>query len=109
MSVLPEKDQNAVQSAMQQRVLESDKFPEIRFESTSISRIDNGKWAVTGNLTLHGRTNSITVNAHREADAYVGQANIKQTQFGIQPVSAAGGAVKVKDELKIEFLIVPSK
>jgi hypothetical protein len=30
-------------------------------------------------------------------------------QFGIHPVSAAGGAVKVKDELKIDFVIVVGK
>jgi polyisoprenoid-binding protein YceI len=109
MTVLPEKDQEAVQSTMQKCVLESAKFPEIRFESTSVDRIDSGKWKITGNLTLHGKTNSITVDVHDEAGAYLGQAKIRQTQFGIQPVSAAGGAVKVKDELRIDFVIVASK
>ena len=56
MTVLPEKDQEAVQSTMQKSVLESAKFPEIRFESTAVHKIDDGKWAVTGNLTLHGKT-----------------------------------------------------
>jgi polyisoprenoid-binding protein YceI len=98
-----------VQSTMQKSVLESGKFPEIRFESTSVDRIDSGKWKITGNLTLHGKTNSITVDVHDEAGAYLGQARIRQTQFGIQPVSAAGGAVKVKDELRIDFVIVASK
>jgi len=109
MTVLPEKDQEAVQSTMQKGVLESDKFPEIRFESTSVHKIDDGKWAVTGNLTLHGKTSSITVDVHEEAGAYVGETSIRQTQFGIQPVRAAGGAVKVKDQLKIDFVIVAGK
>jgi polyisoprenoid-binding protein YceI len=39
MTVLPEKDQEAVQSTMQKSVLESGKFPEIRFESTSIRQV----------------------------------------------------------------------
>jgi hypothetical protein len=30
---------------------------------------------------------------------------LKQTDFGIQPVSVAGGTIKVKDELEIEFTI----
>ena len=41
--------------------------------------------------------------------AYVGAAIFRQTQFGIRPVSVAGGAVKVKDEVKIDFAIVPGK
>jgi len=31
---------------------------------------------------------------------------LKQTDFGIKPVTIAGGTVKVKDELTIEFDIV---
>lgn len=58
MTVLPEKDQEDVQSTMQKSVLESAKFPEIRFASTSVHKIDDGKWTVTGNLTLHGKTSS---------------------------------------------------
>ena len=109
MTVLPEKDQEAVQSTMQKSVLESAKFPEIRFESTSVKKIDSGKWKITGSLTLHGKTDSITVDVRDDAGTYVGQASIRQTQFGIRPVTAAGGAVKVKDELKIEFVIVASR
>ena len=109
MTVFPEKDQEAVQSTMQNSLLESAKFPEIRFESTAIHKIADGKWAVTGNLTLHGKTNSITVDVHDDGGTYLGEARIRQTQFGMQPVSAAGGAVKVKDELRIDFVIVASK
>ena len=106
LTVLPERDQAEVQSTMQSRVLESKSFPEIRFESTSIAKVGDGKWASTGNLTLHGQTKVITVQVQREKDGYTGWTKIKQTQFGIQPVSAAGGAIKVKDELQIEFFIV---
>ena len=109
MTVLPEKDQEAVQSAMQKSVLESVKFPEIRFESTSTHKIDNDKWTITGNLTLHGKTNSITFDVHDEAGTYLGQARIKQTEFGIQPISVAGGAVKVLNEVKIDFVIAAGK
>ena len=36
-------------------------------------------------------------------DAYSGNALIRQTDFGIQPVRAAGGAVRVKDEVEVQF------
>lgn len=106
LQVLPEKDQAAVQKDMQDKVLESATFPQIRFESTAIRKVAEGKWAVTGNLTLHGKTNPVTVDVGLQGNAYAGQATIKQSQFGIKSVSAAGGAVKVKDELRIEFVIV---
>lgn len=109
MTVLPEKDQEAVQSTMQKSVLESAKFPEIRFESTAVHKIDSRNWKVTGNLTLHGKTRSISLDVRDDAGAYLGETSLRQTQFGIQPVRAAGGAVKVKDELKIDFVIVANK
>jgi hypothetical protein len=31
---------------------------------------------------------------------------VKQTDFGIVPISIAGGTVKVKDEIKVDFDIV---
>jgi hypothetical protein len=57
MTVLPEKDQEAVQSTMQKSVLESAKFPDICFESTTSNKIDHDKWTITGNLTNPAREN----------------------------------------------------
>jgi hypothetical protein len=34
-----------------------------------------------------------------------GEARIRQTDFGIEPVSAVGGAVKVKDEVLVRYAI----
>jgi hypothetical protein len=75
-------------------------------ERTSIRTVGEGNWTVVGNLTLHGETRSITIDVHNDGGAYVGESRTRQTQFWIHPVSAAGGAVKVKDELKIDFVIV---
>jgi polyisoprenoid-binding protein YceI len=105
LTVQPEADQAAVQSTMQSTVLESAKYPDIRFESTSVRRLAPDRWTVTGNLTLHGATKPVTAEVHGSNNAYQGQAKIKQTDFGIQPVRVAGGTVKVKDELTIEFEI----
>ena len=107
ITVDPEKDQAAVQTDMQNKVLESARFPEIRFESTSIRRQGTDSWTVSGRLTLHGQSNPVTADVRLQGSQYVGHATIKQSEFGIKPVSAAGGAVKVKDELKIDFVIVP--
>jgi hypothetical protein len=34
---------------------------------------------------------------------YTGSARLSQKDFGITPVSIAGGSVKVKDEVLVEF------
>jgi len=37
------------------------KYPEMTFESTSVEKIKEGKYNLTGNLTLHGVTKEITL------------------------------------------------
>ena len=49
----------------------------------------------------------VTVVAKRDGDAFTSHAVIKQTDFGIKPVTAGAGLVKVKNELEIDFRIVP--
>jgi polyisoprenoid-binding protein YceI len=105
LTVQPEADQAKVQSTMQSDVLQSEKYPAIRFESTSVRSTGSDNWSVTGNLALHGTTKPVTVEVRKTNGAYTGETRIKQTDFGIEPVKVAGGAVRVKDELKIEFVI----
>jgi len=105
--VLPEKDQAEIQTTMQTKVLESDRFPEIHFESTTVQKLAADRWKVEGNLTLHGQTHPVIADVHQTGTHYEGKSTIKQTDFGIQPVSVAGGTVKVKNELVIEFSVQP--
>ena len=88
------------------QVLDSSRFPEISFRSTAIQKKTAGHWTVRGNLTLHGRTGPVVVDAALRDGHYRGFATVKQRDFGITPVQIAGGTVKVKDEVKIEFDIV---
>jgi hypothetical protein len=48
----------------------------------------------------------VTLAVTRQDGRYRGTALLKQSDFGIQPISIVGGTVKVKDDLKIEFDIV---
>jgi len=86
------------------QVLDTARFPEIRFRSTRVQR-DGAGWKVEGELTLHGQTHPVTVTARQAGERYTATAAFKQTAFGIAPVSAGGGTVKVKDELRLEFEI----
>jgi polyisoprenoid-binding protein YceI len=103
------KDQAQIQETMQRTVLDSERFPEIAFRSTSVTPTGEQSWRVTGMLTLHGVSKPVVVEVHRNGGAYAGTARIKQAEFGIQPVAVAGGTVKTKNELDIRFEIRASK
>jgi polyisoprenoid-binding protein YceI len=102
-----EKDRAEIQQTMLgPKVLDSEKFPEIRFRSTSVERLAAGKWLVHGDLTVHGQTAPVNVDVIEENGRYRGTAELKQKDFGITPISLGGGTVKVKNELRVEFDIV---
>jgi polyisoprenoid-binding protein YceI len=84
-------------------VLDSTRFPEIRFASSTVEKMAG--WTVRGNLTLHGQSHPVVVHVTQRGDRYFGSASLKQRDFGIAPVKIAGGTVRVKDEVKIEFEI----
>jgi polyisoprenoid-binding protein YceI len=87
------------------KVLESEKFPEIRFQSTSVERLGEGKWSLLGDLTIRDETRPVKVRVEGQNGHYRGIAELKPKDFGITPVTVAGH-VKVKNELRVEFDIV---
>jgi polyisoprenoid-binding protein YceI len=105
LAVMPEEHQTEVQHAMQERVLESSRFPEISFTSEDIQPIGDNAWNVSGNLQLHGQVKLIHLSVRLVDGRYVGATTIKQTDYGIQPISGLGGSVRVRNELKIDFAI----
>jgi polyisoprenoid-binding protein YceI len=98
--------QHTMQSAA---VLDVQKFPEISYQSTTVTSRGEGHWEVRGDLSLHGKKQPVAIDVTLKEGHYRGSATLKQSTFGIAPISIAGGAVKVKDEIKIEFDIVPAK
>jgi polyisoprenoid-binding protein YceI len=106
-SDISDKDRAEIQSTMLgPKVLDSAEFNEIRFRSKEVSRTSENKWIVRGDLTLHGQTHPVTVDVERRNTQYRGAAQLRQKEFGITPVTVAGGSIKVKDEIRVEFEIV---
>ncbi len=66
--------------------------------------------AVAGDLSLHGAVRPIVVPLQVElrGDALTGTGKlvVKQTDFGIERTAAAGGLVKVDDEVTVTFRII---
>ena len=98
--------QEQIQKDMQETVLETGKFPRISFASLKVERAGEG-WRVEGLLTLHGVSKTITLTVTKDGNAYISRTTLKQTDYGIKPVSAGAGMVKVKDQVDLEFRIVP--
>jgi len=99
------------QTMLGDQVLDVKKFPRIVFESTSVmakGSLPSIDLTVTGKLTIRDTTRPITAPVVIKVDgamlAASGKFSIKQTDFGIKPISV-GGVVKVKDELTITFNI----
>jgi len=102
-----EKDRGEIQETMLgPKVLDSGQFPEIRFHSTTVERAGEGRWTVQGSLTLHGQTRPVKVEVQGQSGHYQGTAELKQKDFGIEPVGGGGGTVKTKNELRVEFEVV---
>ena len=63
-----------------------------------------------GSLTLHGVSRSQPINVRVALLGSMlrasGDFSLNQTDYGIKLVSVAGGALKLKDELKFSFEIV---
>lgn len=99
-----EKDRTEIQQTMLgPQVLDVQRYPEITFRSTAVEPAGTGAWNIQGNLTLHGQTRPVSVAVSEKAGHYVGHALLSQREFGMKPVRFAGGTVKVKDEIRIEF------
>jgi hypothetical protein len=101
---LSPQDREQVQGRMLgPEVLDANHFPEIRFQSVTVQHVEPDGWLVRGELTLHGQTHVVTLKVAADQGRYRGSASLKQTDFGLSPISIAGGVVKVKDEVKIDF------
>jgi polyisoprenoid-binding protein YceI len=104
-----DKDESAkaraeVQSTMLgPEVLDSERFQDIVFKSTSAKSAGDGKWTLHGNLTLRGKTRPLTLLVTLKDSRYAGEAIVKQTDFGIKPPGKAG--IRAKDEVRIEFQV----
>jgi polyisoprenoid-binding protein YceI len=99
------KTQAEIQKDMEDQTLETGKFKEISFRSSRVDKTASEQWNVEGALTLHGITKILKLTVKRNGEAYAAHVVIKQTDFGIKPVTVGGGLVKVKNEVEIDFQI----
>lgn len=111
---ISDKDLREIERLMKQEVLEITKFPEIVYEAPSISvtKMSDSLCSATlnGNLTMHGVNRSQPIVTRVALLGSMlrasGEFSLNQTDYNIKLVSVAGGALKLKDELKLSFEMV---
>lgn len=98
---LTDSDRAEIKKTATQQILRVAEFPTITFQSTSVAGTPQS-FTITGNLTIMGQTRPVTVSGAADGEVR-GHATVVQSEWGITPYSAFLGALKLADEVKIEF------
>ncbi len=114
---ISDRDRREMDKMMKGDVLEAGKYPEIRYEALRIpvTKLGDALFAATlsGNLSFHGVTRSqsvpVRITSLGEMIRASGDFTLKQSDYQIKPVSVAGGALRLKDELRFSFEMVARK
>ncbi len=114
---ISDKDRREIERLMNEQVLETAKYPEIVYDVPTFTATKMGDTLysapLNGHLTLHGVTNRQPVTARVAVFGEIlrasGDFTLNQTDYQIKPVSVAGGALKLRNELKFSFEMVARK
>jgi hypothetical protein len=87
-------------------VLDVKESPFISYHSLAIEPLGANRWIVRGELGLHRHVRPHDVTVLRQSNRYKGSTTFRQSDFGIEPTSIAGGTARVKDEITVDFDIV---
>ena len=117
---LSTRERQEIERVTRDEVLETSRFPQITFESHEITGNniagDMYRVEIAGGLSLRGVKGKCSFDAQVWVTPATLRANgeflLRQSDYGIKPVSAAaifsmsGGTIKLKDEMKLSFNIV---
>lgn len=97
---LSARDRRKIEHTIAEDVLTTARYPEARFESSSVLPEGDG-FVVKGTLTLAGGRQELSAHVRREAAGYAVELVLDQRAFGITPYSAMLGALKLKPEVRV--------
>jgi polyisoprenoid-binding protein YceI len=114
---ISDKDCREMDRLMKGDVLEVARYPEIRYEASprSVNKVDQTMYTATlsGNLTFHGISRPqpvpVRISLLGEILRASGEFTLRQSDYQVKPISVAGGALKLKDELKFSFEVIARK
>jgi polyisoprenoid-binding protein YceI len=99
---LTDGDRREIKKNIQEKILHSGRHPTITFRSTGISGTGES-FRVEGDLTIAGATQPVTLHGLLTDGRVRGSATVVQSRWGIRPYSALFGALKLSDEVEVQF------
>lgn len=99
---LTDTDRREIAATLRDRILHAAEHPTITFTSREVGGTPEAL-RIGGDLTIAGTTQPVTVQARLMGGRAVGSASVVQSRWGIKPYSAFFGALKLADEVRVEF------
>ncbi|RYE92483.1 MAG: hypothetical protein EOO75_06600 [Myxococcales bacterium] len=100
-------DRRKIEQAMSESVLQPGRWPVARYEVSELPgasewvKTEAGALVLDGRLTLAGVERPLGCAVRRERGAWVVEAEVNQTHFGIRPFTAALGTLRVKPVVRV--------
>lgn len=89
------------------RLLHAARHPTITYRSDAVAGTAES-FRLEGHLTVAGASHPLTVTGGRSADGRVrGSATVTQSRWGIRPYTALLGALRLADDVRVEFDVLP--
>jgi hypothetical protein len=92
---LGDKDKTDIKKSIGNKVLGSSQI------SFTCEEVSNG--TANGELSIAGKSSPVTIPLTVDGDTISGSVTLSQKDFGIKQFSAMMGALKVKDQVTVEF------
>lgn len=102
---LTDSDRGEIKATITGKILNARQHPMITFQSTRVTGTAE-QFRVDGDLTVAGVTHPVVVAGRLTDGRARGSATVTQSQWGIRPYTAFFGALKLRDEVAVEFDIV---
>ena len=106
-----DKDRREIEGTMRRDVLQTTDYPKIAYEAVKVSAdsVMRGRYRlrIGGRLSLHGVTRPQPVDAELlvfdDGIRLRGESSLRLSDYQIRPVTALGGTIRLKDELRLSF------
>jgi polyisoprenoid-binding protein YceI len=99
---LTDADRADIKTTIGEKILSTAEHPVIMFRSSKVTGTADS-FQASGDLTIMGQARPITVSGGIHAGRVRGHATVTQSRWGIEPYSAFAGALRLADDVRIEF------
>lgn len=98
--VLSKRDVSEIESNVAKRVLDVDRFPDIRFSSRSVER-HGDVVDIKGELSLRRARRGVAFTACLKAGRWCAEVPLHQPDYGIKPFTAMLGALRIRPLVRV--------